>query len=99
MRTRTIKPYVGLLCTICIGSDRYASTVNYVSPSGKTIYVSHGCMATWVTMPPAKDGLKFMLKPYRDYNGKPGYRWKVAGRNSGYGIYFGKADDYLDPSF
>jgi hypothetical protein len=27
------------------------------------------------------------------------YRWKTAGRRSGYGLYLGKAESYLDPSY
>lgn len=37
MTTNMLQVKVGDGITLCVGSDRYAGTVSYVSPSGKTI--------------------------------------------------------------
>lgn len=57
----------------------------------------YGCSITFVS-PSGKTvvarDMKFMWKRVSDR-----YRWKTAGRRSGYGLYIGKAETYMDPSF
>lgn len=41
--TRTeLKPLPGMPCTVCIGSDRYASSIVSVSASGKSLVLESG---------------------------------------------------------
>jgi hypothetical protein len=84
---------VGMPVTVTIGSDRYAGSIKSIGPSGNTMIVSY------------HDGgaeLRYLRR--RHYVTSPSSGlwkeyWKTRGRNSGYGLYIGKAENYYDPSY
>lgn len=77
-------PAVGMPATYVIGSDNYAGTISYVSPSGAfVLFVKPG----WTRS-----------DQFLRFNRSAKGRYQTAGGRSGY-LHLGTARDYRDPSF
>lgn len=96
-------PEVGMGCTVCAWSDRYACTITEISKSGRTI-VCQRDKATRTDNLGMSDSQDYKYE--RDTNGmkftmwlnKYG-RWVEKGCRDGYRCFLGDRDEYYDYSF
>lgn len=101
-REKTTKPEVGMGCTIGIGSDSYAGTITFISPSGHKLTVQNdkatrtdnNGMSEQQEYQYERNPLGRTMNFTRRKNG--GYRG--VGGNSYY-LVLGRRRQYQDPSY
>lgn len=85
----------GTPATMSVGSDRYAMVVTAVTKSGKTITIAHAEQdefGSWVVDTKRKERIKVRESK------TPG-QWRTIGSSYRKPVFFGRAENYRDPSF